>query len=92
MLAPRAGAGRPGVEIYLAVAIAILMGVAAAGVVLSIKIARRRNTVETHGIAYAVPARPLSREHAERMMRGYFWTAAMIVALVAAAGLAIAAR
>lgn len=77
---------------YFAIAIPTLMALAAVGVVLSLKVARRRGTlVDTSGVAHAVPARPLSDDDAKRMMQRYFWSAGVIVAVLVIVGLALAA-
>ncbi|MDM4768880.1 hypothetical protein [Solimonas sp. SE-A11] len=64
----------------------LLMGLVAVGVLLSIKIARRRQATRAAdagykpGIGEAVPARPLSQKDAATMMRRYLWSAAAILA------------
>lgn len=71
---------------FAAIAAPLLMGLVAVGVLLSIKIARRRDATRaaTAGrqpsVGDAVPARPLSQKDAAAMMRRYLWSAAAIMA------------
>lgn len=73
-------------EIWLMIALALLMGLAAVGVVLAIKIQRRRQGASPPGVAAAVPVRPMSDAQARRMQRRY-----LAVALVILAGLGLLA-
>lgn len=68
-----------------AIAGPLLMGLVAVGVLLSIKIARRREATRAAtagrrpGVGDAVPARPLSRKDAATMMRRYLWSAVAVM-------------
>jgi hypothetical protein len=79
-------------SVLMALAAPLLMGLAAIGILLSIKIARRRQATRdaTAGhpspVGDAVPARPLSQRDAAVMVRRYLWSAAVIAA---ALGLAL---
>ncbi|WP_133164369.1 hypothetical protein [Solimonas fluminis] len=73
-------------ETAAAIAGPLLMGLVAVGVLLSIKIARRREATRSASAGRAsrvgetVPAQPLSRQDAAAMIRRYVWSAAAIVA------------
>lgn len=62
----------------------VLMGLGAAGAVLFIKIARRRQATRRGQLGGAVPARPLSAGDARRMRRRYGVTAAMVIGVLLA--------
>ncbi|MFP5304290.1 MAG: hypothetical protein ACLGI7_00520 [Gammaproteobacteria bacterium] len=69
-------------DALLTIALAVLMALTAVGGVLFIKMGRRSRP-SRGGIGEAVPARPMSRAHARRLQRNYFWTAAVVVAALA---------
>ncbi len=64
----------------------LLMGLVAVGVLLSIKIARRREAARAAtagrrpGVGDAVPARPLSQKDGAAMIRRYLWSAVAVMA------------
>lgn len=66
----------------------LLMGLAAVGILLSIKIARRRDATRAAtagrrpGVGEAVPARPLSQKDAAAMIRRYLWAASAIMVAI----------
>ncbi|MEW6169171.1 MAG: hypothetical protein AB1651_15970 [Pseudomonadota bacterium] len=62
----------------------MLMALIAVGGVLFIKMGRRSRPSRGGGVGEAVPARPMSRAHARRLQRNYFWAAAVVVAALAA--------
>lgn len=76
-------------EAFLLVAWPVLLAVLAAGAVLLIKIARRRQATRAGRFGGAVPARPMSAEHAARLSRRYWWTAGVVVAVLAAFGIGL---
>lgn len=57
----------------------LLMGLAAVGGLLWIKIHRRREGTTHPGMTGAVPVRPLSAADARQMARRYLWVAALLV-------------
>jgi hypothetical protein len=81
-------------QAFLMIAMPVLMGLVAIGAVLAIKITRRRQASghATDDVATAVPATPMSSQHANRLWRRYGAGAgAILIALaVLAAGFALA--
>lgn len=69
----------------------VLLGLAAAGAVLFIKITRRRQATRSGQFGGAVPARPMSAAHARRLSRRYAAAAALVAGALAALGIALAA-
>ena len=73
--------------IFQMIATAVIAAVAAAGIVLLIKIERRREATRVGALGGDVPALPLSRTDARRMLRRYLTAVAVIVAAIVCAGL-----
>lgn len=74
-------------EAFWVMAVPILMGLAAVGALLFIKIARRRQATSTGHLGGTVPANPLSHADARKMSRRYGVAAAVVVALLVAAAI-----
>ncbi len=64
--------------LFLSIAAPVLMGVVAVGALLFIKISRRRQRGQSHDAA--VPVVPMSAGQARRLIRGYLWVMALLVA------------
>lgn len=75
-------------DVLPAIAGPLLMGLFAVGVVLSIKIARRRGATRSGSLGGTVPANPLSAADARRMIRRYAVVAALLVGVLTAFALA----
>jgi hypothetical protein len=76
-------------EAFWMVAGPIVMGLAAVGAVLFIKITRRRQATRAGQLGGAVPANPLSAADARRMRRRYGVAAAVVAGVLLAAAAAI---
>lgn len=78
-------------EYLLEIGWVVLMALAAVGVVLFIKITRRRQGGPRHGVGVAVPVNPMSAEHASRLQRRYLWAVATVVSVILVFALVLAA-
>jgi hypothetical protein len=74
-------------EAFWTLAGPVLMGLAAVGAVLWIKITRRRQATQSGPFGGAVPANPLSAADARRMSRRYGMVAGVLVLLIVLAAI-----
>lgn len=82
----------PDLVAFLTIALPMLGGLFAVGAVLAIKIARRRQAPAPHPIDEMVPARPMSADHAARLVRRYSIAAAVAVVGLLVYGIFLALR
>lgn len=76
-------------------AMIVIAGVLAVGAVLLIKITRRRQAargLSNPALPTGVPTRPMSREHADRLLRRYLWSVATVLTLLAVGVLIVLLR
>lgn len=78
--------------LLIQIAMAVIGALLAVGAVLLIKITRRRQGsrgVSDPNLQTGVPTRPMSKTHADRLLRRYAWSAAAVLAVLLIAALVV---
>jgi len=76
-------------QAFVILAMPVLIGLVGAGVLLMIKIRRRRDATKTQTLDGPVPADPLSYADADRMWKRYWTVSGSVVALLAIIGISL---
>lgn len=82
-------------HVLLQIAIIVVAGLLSIGAVLLIKITRRRQAargISDAALPTGVPTRPMSRAHANRLLRRYLWSVAAVLILLLVGVLMVLAR